>query len=91
MTTWVNDTKPFSSNTFLLKEDTYFLLLETGDKIVLTRTVEWTDESKPTSTWSLSTKAQGMYSWSSMTNPWSYYTLSWQSYSVNTWTNTSKP
>lgn len=45
---------------FLLKEDTFFLLLETGDKIIIA-TEDWTDRSgltaiytnrtSPTTTW----------------------------------------
>jgi hypothetical protein len=56
MTTWTNEIKPASDNSFLLKEDTFFLLLETGDKIVLTRSLEWTNESKTTTSYTNESK-----------------------------------
>lgn len=55
-TSFTKETKPTttftkeSQQTFLLKEDTYFLLLEDGGKIVLTRgfvLTEYTKETKP--------------------------------------------
>lgn len=42
-----NDIKPSSTTNYLLKEDSYFLLLETGDKIVLARSIEYTNDLKP--------------------------------------------
>ncbi len=42
-----NDSKPASSTSYLLKEDSYFLLLETGDKIVLARSNDYTNDLKP--------------------------------------------
>lgn len=32
---------------YLLKEDTFYLLLETGDRIVLSRGTDYTKEAKP--------------------------------------------
>lgn len=44
-TTYTKEAKP--QRAFLLKEDTFYLLLETGDKIVLTRGTDYTKEAKP--------------------------------------------
>lgn len=44
-TVYTKETKP--NPAYLLKEDTYYLLLETGDKIVLTRGTDYTKETKP--------------------------------------------
>ena len=55
--TWSNTTKPTLVDTFLLKEDTFYLLLETGDKIVLTDADSaWGQGTKPTSSWTNTTK-----------------------------------
>ena len=56
MTTWSNATKPSLLNDFLLKEDEYYLLLETGDKIVLVRSSDWSNATKPSGSWSNATK-----------------------------------
>lgn len=42
-----NDIKPSSTTNYLLKEDSFYLLLETGDKIVLARSIEYNNDSKP--------------------------------------------
>lgn len=52
MATWTNQGKNQGANTpttYLLKEDGDFLLLESGDKIILTDavvTVTWTNQTK---------------------------------------------
>ncbi len=48
MTTWTNRIKKAVS--FLLKEDTYYLLLETGGKIILSRGTDFTNRSKNSTT-----------------------------------------
>jgi len=45
--TWSERTKPSGVDSHLLKEDTDFLLLETGDKIILSRGEEWSTRVKP--------------------------------------------
>jgi hypothetical protein len=45
--TVINDSKPASEDCFLLKEDFFNLLLETGDKIVLKYGLDYTFDSKP--------------------------------------------
>lgn len=42
-----NDSKPSSATSYLLKEDSFFLLLETGDRIVITRSIDYNNDSKP--------------------------------------------
>lgn len=44
-TTWTNLTKHLAL-AFLLKEDGFFLLLETGDKIILEQSNAWTNQTK---------------------------------------------
>ena len=44
MTTWTNKAKIAASR--LLKEDSYYLLLETGDKILLSRGTDFTNKAK---------------------------------------------
>jgi len=44
---YTNDTKPSDIDSFLLKEDSFYLLLETGDKIVLSYGIEYTNDTKP--------------------------------------------
>ena len=44
---YTNDTKPTGTDSFLLKEDSFYLLLETGDKIVLSYGIEYTNDTKP--------------------------------------------
>ena len=44
-TTWNTIEKPGLG--YLLKEDAFYLLLETGDKIVLSYGTEYTNDSKP--------------------------------------------
>jgi hypothetical protein len=56
MANWTNTTKNTASwsdasrtpinGSFLLKEDTFYLLLETGDKIVLSYGVDWVNSIK---------------------------------------------
>lgn len=46
---WSGRGKPSATNDFLLKEDSFYLLLETGDKIVLAVGEEWSTRSKETS------------------------------------------
>ena len=54
-TTYAKETKPTTvyskeskpQNGYLLKEDAFFLLLETGGRIVLSRGTEYTKEAKP--------------------------------------------
>ena len=45
---WTNTSKPSTEDSFLLKEDSFYLLLETGDKIVLSYGLTWTNDNKPT-------------------------------------------
>ncbi len=54
-TTFTKETKP-SADSYLLKEDSYYLLLETGDKIVLSRGIAFSKESKPTTSFTKETK-----------------------------------
>ena len=42
-----NDIKPSSTTNYLLKEDSFFLLLETGAKIVITRSNDYNYDAKP--------------------------------------------
>jgi hypothetical protein len=44
---FTNDVKPSSITTYLLKEDTFFLLLETGSKIVLNYSGSYVNDAKP--------------------------------------------
>ena len=44
MSIFTNKTKLAAS--YLLKEDTYYLLLETGDKIILSRGTDFTNKAK---------------------------------------------
>jgi hypothetical protein len=53
-TTWTNES--VISNSYLLKEDSFYLLLETGDKIVLSRGTEYTNESKSSDSWTNESK-----------------------------------
>lgn len=65
-TAYTKETKPITTFTkgereidFLLKEDTFYLLLETGDKIVLSRGYQlpvYTKETKPTTSFTKETK-----------------------------------
>ena len=48
---YINDTKPSAINDFLLKEDSFYLLLEDGSKIVLNYGDIWTKDTKPTTSW----------------------------------------
>jgi hypothetical protein len=45
-TVWNNAIKTVSEDAFLLKEDTYYLLLETGDKMVIAYGINWTETAK---------------------------------------------
>lgn len=45
--TYSNEIKPTADNTFLLKEDAFFLLLESGYKIVLNYGIDYSYDSKP--------------------------------------------
>lgn len=68
MTSWSNLTKNIASwsdaikhaisNYFLLKEDGFYLLLETGDKIILEDSggAGWSNASKSTTSWGNQTK-----------------------------------
>jgi len=47
-TSYSNDDKPSTTSSFLLKEDAFYLLLETGDKIVITRANDYTNDAEPT-------------------------------------------
>lgn len=47
LATFTNDAKPSSSTNYLLKEDSFFLLLETGGKIVLARSNDYQNDVKP--------------------------------------------
>jgi hypothetical protein len=53
-TTWTNTGK--LDNEFLLKEDSFYLLLENGSKIVLFRGTEYTNTSKNSDSWSNTSK-----------------------------------
>ena len=44
-TTWTNLTKNLA-DAFLLKEDGSYLLLETGDKIILEQSGSWSNQTK---------------------------------------------
>lgn len=44
---YAQDSKPDTANRFLLKEDSFFLLLETGDKIVVSRAGNYLNDAKP--------------------------------------------
>lgn len=56
MSTWTNATKNVAtftnqvkhtvSNFFLLKQDSFYLLLETGGKIILQDSYPWTNQTK---------------------------------------------
>lgn len=46
--TWNTRTKPSAVNDFLKKEDAFYILLETGDKIVLNYGEGWNTRTKPT-------------------------------------------
>ena len=46
LATWGNNVKRLLVNRFLLKEDGDFLLLETGDKIIIGRGGSWTNKIK---------------------------------------------
>jgi hypothetical protein len=45
--TWDIRVKPANLQENMLKEDSFFLLLESGDKIVLTYGEEWSTRVKP--------------------------------------------
>jgi hypothetical protein len=48
---WTNQSKT-GDNSYLLKEDSFYLLLETGDKIVLSYgSADFTNQTKNTSSW----------------------------------------
>ena len=64
---WTNATKPSSENTYLLMEDGYYLLQEDGSKIVLTRSADWSNTTKPSGSWSNATKPTS--SWTNTTKP----------------------
>ena len=49
---FTNDTKPAIGSGFVLKEDAFYLLLETGDKIILDQTVTYNNDTKNPSSWS---------------------------------------
>ena len=51
-----NETKPATQNTYLLMEDGFYLLQEDGSKIVLTYAINYSNETKPTSSYSNETK-----------------------------------
>jgi len=53
---YTNDLKPSTTNDFLLKEDTFYLLLETGDKIVIRVAQEYTNDTKNTSVYTNDSK-----------------------------------
>ncbi len=44
---YTNDIKPAGADSFLLKEDTFYLLLETGNKIVIATANGFTYDTKP--------------------------------------------
>ena len=43
---WTNETKPDTVNSYLLKEDEFYLLLETGDKIIVKKAIDYTNNAK---------------------------------------------
>jgi hypothetical protein len=45
--TYSNDTKPSVANEFLLKEDAFYLLLESGSKIVINYGINYSYDTKP--------------------------------------------
>lgn len=51
-----NDQKPSGSNDFLLKEDTFYLLLETGDKIIIRVANAYTNDTKNSSVYTNDSK-----------------------------------
>ena len=53
---WTNETKPATENTYLLMEDGFYLLQEDGSKIVLTRSNDYTNTTKPTTVYTNTTK-----------------------------------
>lgn len=44
---WDKRAKPSADNSFLLKEDAFYLLLETGEKIVIDYGDAWSTRTKP--------------------------------------------
>ena len=46
---WEGREKPSGTSSFLMKEDSFNLLLESGCKIVLSRGEEWNTRNKPSS------------------------------------------
>lgn len=46
---YVLDTRPTQGSEFLLKEDSFFLLLEDGGKIILDQSMIYINDTKPTS------------------------------------------
>jgi hypothetical protein len=61
-TTWSDESKSSGSNSYLLKEDEFYLLLETGDKIVLSYGVSgFTDKNKNIASWLNATKNTSSY------------------------------
>ena len=51
-----NETKPATQNTYLLMEDGFYLLQEDGSKIVLTYAINYSNETKPTGSYTNTTK-----------------------------------
>ena len=51
-----NETKPATQNTYLLMEDGFYLLQEDGSKIVLTYAINYSNETKPTDSYTNTTK-----------------------------------
>jgi hypothetical protein len=45
-TVWSETTKTVSEDSFMLKQDSDFLLLETGDYIVIAYGINWTETAK---------------------------------------------
>lgn len=59
--TWSDQSKA-GDNSYLLKEDSFYLLLETGDKIVLSYgSTDFTDQTKNTSSWTNTSKNTSSY------------------------------
>jgi hypothetical protein len=46
MSVWANIVKHVTGFFYLLKEDGFFLLLETGDKIILEDSFNWNNQTK---------------------------------------------
>lgn len=47
MPTFSNDSKPSTATSYLLKEDAFYLLLETGERIVLAYAAGYLNDAKP--------------------------------------------